>query len=121
MVAEVGSAPMDSVRGGSEAATSVPLPPLDTARKQRIFLGHPAGLYFLFFTEMWERFSYYGMRALLVLYMTEYLFVEIRDKGKYVWGFETLQNFLSSIFGPMTIQAMSSEIYGMYTGLVYFT
>ena len=37
---------------------------------QREFLGHPIGLYILFFTEMWERFSYYGMRALLVLYMT---------------------------------------------------
>ena len=35
--------------------------------------GHPKGLTFLFATEMWERFSYYGMRALLVLYMTKYL------------------------------------------------
>jgi len=35
--------------------------------------GHPRGLAFLFTTEMWERFSYYGMRALLVLYMTKYV------------------------------------------------
>ena len=34
-------------------------------------LGHPAGLFVLFFTEMWERFSYYGMRAILILYMTK--------------------------------------------------
>ncbi len=40
--------------------------------KQRTFLGHPVGLYILFFTEMWERFSYYGMRALLMLYMLNY-------------------------------------------------
>jgi dipeptide/tripeptide permease len=40
--------------------------------KQRTFLGHPVGLYVLFFTEMWERFSYYGMRALLMLYMLNY-------------------------------------------------
>lgn len=40
---------------------------------QRTFLGHPIGLYVLFFTEMWERFSYYGMRALLILYMVNYL------------------------------------------------
>ena len=40
-------------------------------------LGHPKGLFVLFFTEMWERFSYYGMRALLVLYMTKHLFAEI--------------------------------------------
>ena len=37
---------------------------------------HPKGLYVLFATEMWERFSYYGMRALLVLYMTQYLLHE---------------------------------------------
>ena len=38
-------------------------------RPQRTFFGHPAGLSTLFFTEFWERFSYYGMRALLVLYL----------------------------------------------------
>src|SRR5690242_4502210 len=62
--------------------------------RQRTFLGHPNGLYVLFFTEMWERFSYYGMRALLVLYM---------------------------IKGLQFAQARSSEIYGFYTGWVYAT
>lgn len=56
--------------------------------------GHPAGLYFLFFTEMWERFSYYGMRSLLVYYMMKQL---------------------------MFTQEHASSIYGLYTGLVYFT
>ncbi|MBT4708964.1 MAG: MFS transporter, partial [Flavobacteriaceae bacterium] len=36
---------------------------------QKTFLGHPIGLFYLFFTELWERFSYYGMRAILVLYL----------------------------------------------------
>jgi len=45
---------------------------MTAAGKQRTFLGHPLGLYILFFTEMWERFSYYGMRALLMLYMVNY-------------------------------------------------
>ena len=36
---------------------------------QKTILGHPSGLYVLFFTEMWERFSYYGMRAILVLFL----------------------------------------------------
>ena len=36
---------------------------------QRELFGHPVGLYYLFFTELWERFSYYGMRAILVLYL----------------------------------------------------
>src|SRR5512140_2666029 len=39
------------------------------------FLGHPKGLFVLFFTEMWERMSYYGMRSLLVLYMVQHLFL----------------------------------------------
>src|SRR5512134_3954557 len=55
---------------------------------------HPPGLYVLFFTEMWERFSYYGMRSLLVYYMIKHL---------------------------QFAQERSSEIYGLYTGFVYFT
>ncbi len=43
------------------------------------FLGHPVGLFVLFFAEMWERFSYYGMRGLLKLYMVNYLFVTVRQ------------------------------------------
>ena len=50
--------------------------------------GHPKGLSFLFATEMWERFSYYGMRALLVLYMVDYL-LKPATAGA-VWGLETL-------------------------------
>src|ERR1044072_864436 len=45
----------------------------DAAIHNRGFLGHPGGLSTLFFTEMWERFSYYGMRAILTLYMTKSL------------------------------------------------
>ena len=45
----------------------------------KTFLGHPVGLFVLFFTEMWERFSYYGMRGLLKLYMVNYLFVGYRQ------------------------------------------
>lgn len=81
---------------------------------------HPRGLYVLFFTEMWERFSYYGMRALLVLYMTQYLFIEV-EKGKEVLGFNALKAFLEGLYGPLSSQAMSSQIYGLYTGFVYLT
>lgn len=49
-------------------------------------LGHPVGLFVLFFTEMWERFSYYGMRALLLLYMTNYFLWSPQDAGQiYKW------------------------------------
>ncbi len=82
--------------------------------------GHPSGLYVLFFTEMWERFSYYGMRVLLVLYMTKYLLLD-PAKAADVFGYTTLEHFLVGIFGPMNVQQMSSQIYGLYTGFVYFT
>jgi proton-dependent oligopeptide transporter, POT family len=66
---------------------------------------HPPGLFILFFTEMWERFSYYGMRGLLKLYMVNYLFITIRQslQGKaydgtgdpaLVWGWQTIQKLL---------------------------
>jgi POT family proton-dependent oligopeptide transporter len=81
--------------------------------------GHPAGLSVLFGTEMWERFSYYGMRALLVLYMTKYLLLEGRADA--VIGFAGLRSALESVFGPLETQPLASQIYGLYTGLVYFT
>jgi POT family proton-dependent oligopeptide transporter len=45
-------------------------PRIAAASKKPEFVGHPKGLYMLFFAEMWERFSYYGMRALLIFYLT---------------------------------------------------
>jgi len=81
--------------------------------------GHPPGLMVLFGTEMWERFSYYGMRALLILYMTKYLFLSGHPEG--VWGYGAIKGGLEAVFGPLAIQPLSSQIYGLYTGLVYFT
>lgn len=91
-----------------------------TVSKQQEMWGHPKGLFVLFFTEMWERFSFYGMRALLILYMVKYLFAEI-EKGVDVVGFQFLKSGLESVFGPLTNQALSSQIYGLYTGFVYLT
>ena len=81
--------------------------------------GHPRGLTFLFATEMWERFSYYGMRALLVLYMTKYLL--LRGHAENTLGLASVRNALEAIFGPLDIQPLSSQIYGFYTALVYLT
>ncbi|RDK89082.1 peptide MFS transporter [Marinirhabdus gelatinilytica] len=67
---------------------------------QRTVLGHPSGLFVLFFTEMWERFSYYGMRALLVLFLVASIF----DEGG--WGWE---------------RSEALQLYAVYTGLVYIT
>jgi POT family proton-dependent oligopeptide transporter len=82
-------------------------------------LGHPKGLVFLFTTEMWERFSYYGMRALLVLYMTKYLLVP--EHAGNALGLASLKSALEAVFGPLDVQPLSSQIYGLYTALVYLT
>ncbi len=97
------------------APTAQPAPPSD----KRI-LGHPPGLFILFFTEMWERFSYYGMRALLVLYMTDYLLIK-PEVGAHVMGYDTIKGGLEWLFGPLAVQPFASQIYGLYTGFVYFT
>ncbi len=81
--------------------------------------GHPRALPYLFATEMWERFSYYGMRALLVLYMVKYLFDPAR--AQHVIGLAAFNRALESVFGPLGPQAFASQIYGFYTGLVYLT
>src|SRR5206468_3385112 len=80
--------------------------------------GHPRGLSFLFATEMWERFSYYGMRALLVLYMVKYL---IPDRSEAVLGFAGMRGTLEWLFGPLGTQPLASQIYGLYTAFVYLT
>ncbi|MDP5044443.1 MAG: peptide MFS transporter [Leeuwenhoekiella sp.] len=71
--------------------------------KQKELFGHPVGLYILFFTEMWERFSYYGMRALLVLYMTA----------------STIQGTDARGTGLGWTDQEALALYGWYTMLVY--
>lgn len=83
------------------------------------FLGHPKGLTFLFGTEMWERFSYYGMRALLVLYMVKYLLQP--ENADNVLGYGAIKAAFEFLLGPLGVQPLASTIYGFYTGLVYLT
>jgi proton-dependent oligopeptide transporter, POT family len=72
------------------ATTAAPQNPL----AQRTFLGHPRGLFVLFFAELWERFSYYGMRAILVFYLTKHFLFD---------------------------QTPAFAVYGAYTSMVYIT
>ena len=90
------------------------------ARNSGEWFGHPKGLTVLFLTEMWERLSYYGMRSLLVLYMVNHLFVR-PDQGAELLGFNALKRTLEGAFGVLTPQALSSQVYGLYTGFVYLT
>ena len=85
----------------------------------RDFLGHPRGLAVLFATEAWERFSYFGNAALVVLYMTKYLL----DRGRFeaVLGLGAVKAALEFLFGPLETQPLASQLFGFYTGLAYFT
>jgi len=95
--------------------------PSTAASSEGTLLGHPKGLFVLFFTEMWERFSYYGMRSLLVLYMVNFLFIQ-PDVGARVLGFNAVKGMYESLFhASFAAQPLSSWIYGLYTGFVYFT
>jgi POT family proton-dependent oligopeptide transporter len=86
----------------------------------RSFFGHPRGLQFIAFTEAWERFSYYGMQTLLVLYMTRQALrpghiERIAAFLPFRHGMEWLQG------RPLDTVAMASAIFGLYTSLVYLT
>ena len=80
--------------------------------------GHPKALYFLAFTELWERFSYYGMTSLLTLYMVKELLLP--GHAEHVAGLSALRH-LFELRAPMTNLAFAAIIYGWYSGLVYFT
>jgi POT family proton-dependent oligopeptide transporter len=94
--------------------------PAATADSDRSFLGHPRGLGYLAFTEGWERFSYYGMQTLLVLYMVKQLLLpgHIENIAGFTWFRAALERAYG---GPLSNVALSSAIFGLYTGLVYLT
>ncbi|WP_265587138.1 peptide MFS transporter [Sphingomicrobium arenosum] len=81
--------------------------------------GHPKGVYFLAATEAWERFSFYGMRTLLILYMVQELLLPGHVEN--VAGMDWFRPFIESIFGTLSDQAFASQLFGLYAGFVYFT
>ena len=101
----------------SQNAEELPL------HKRSTLMGHPTGLFVLFFTEMWERFSYYGMRGLLKLYMVNYLFVSARQiyqGGAYdptkvadpnaVFGWGFIQKLLPSLDPAQAAQCIQTKV-----------
>jgi proton-dependent oligopeptide transporter, POT family len=81
----------------------------------RRFLGHPIGLGYLAFTEAWERFSYYGMQALLALYMVKELLLPGHIEN--VAFFDSFRK----LYGGLEGQALASAIFGTYSASVYLT
>jgi POT family proton-dependent oligopeptide transporter len=86
----------------------------------RAFLGHPIGLGYISFTEAWERFSYYGMQTLLVLYMVNQLLLP--GHVEHIAGFAAFRALLEGVYGhKLSTVALSSAIFGAYAGFVYLT
>lgn len=86
----------------------------------KAFFGHPKALGFLAFTEAWERFSYYGMQSLLVLYMTKQLLLTPHVGN--IAGFGAFEAVIQAVYRPgVSTQALSSAIFGLYSSLVYLT
>lgn len=100
----------------AEATPEIEIPDNDRADSDRAFLGHPKGLGYLSLVEGCERFSYYSMQTLLVLYMVKYLLLP--ENIGNVAGLSWLQgNWYAGLEG----QPLASAIYGDYTALVYLT
>ncbi len=87
-------------------------------RASEIF-GHPRGLLYIAGTELWDRISFHGMQALLVLYMVEQLLLP--GHVEHVVGFAAFRAAIQSVTGPLSTQALAFQIFGLYIGLVYFT
>jgi POT family proton-dependent oligopeptide transporter len=86
----------------------------------RAFLGHPKALAFLSSAEAFERFSYYGMQSLLVLYMTKTLL--LTPHVEQIAGFTAFQGVIQAIYHPgVSTQKLASAIFGLYSSLVYLT
>lgn len=79
----------------------------------------PRGLWVLSGTELWERISFHGMQALLVLYMAGQLLLP--GHIEHVAGFATFRGVVEAITGPLSVQALAAQTFGLYVGLVYFT
>ena len=89
--------------------------PLTGEEHKPDFFGHPRGLWYLAFTEAWERFSYYGMQSLLVLYMVNYLLKPGRIE--HVAAFAGFRKLYLGLDG----QPLASAIFGTYAAAVYLT
>lgn len=82
-------------------------------------LGHPRGLVVLAGTELWDRISFSGMQAILVLYMVERLFAHGHEI--HILGFPWAKAAIETLFGQLSVQGLATQIFGLYVGFSYLT
>lgn len=86
---------------------------------QRTVFGHPRGILTIASTELWDRVSFHGMQALLVLYMVDQLLLP--GHVERIVGFGAVRAAIEWVTGPLSVQALATQIFGLYVGLVYVT
>lgn len=96
-----------------------PVPIMTIRRDGRDFLGQPRGVLFIGGTEFWERVSFHGMLAILVLYLVDELLLP--GHIEHVVGFAAFREAIEAITGPLSSRALASQIVGLYIGLIYLT
>jgi POT family proton-dependent oligopeptide transporter len=89
------------------------------SRKDTRFIGHPLGLGWLSASEFWERFSYYGMQALLVLYLSKWLLLP--GHVEHVWGIGPFRTAMGWIYGADTTESLAIAVTAFYASWVYGT
>ncbi|MGA2188319.1 MAG: peptide MFS transporter [Steroidobacteraceae bacterium] len=99
------------------ATDAVAVAPTARFANGRDLLGQPRGLFFIGATELWERISFHGMQALLVLYMVEQLLLPGHVEN--IVGFTGFRAAIEGVTGPLSSQALASQIFGLYVGFVY--
>lgn len=90
-----------------------------TERQPRERFGHPRGLWVLAGTELWDRISFHGMQAILTLYLASELLLPGRIE--HVAGFGPFRQAIESLTGPLSVQALATQTFGIYIALVYAT
>ena len=83
------------------------------------FLGHPRGLWVLAGTELWDRISFHGMQAILTLYLAKDLLLPGRID--HVVAFGPFRHAIEALTGPLTVEALATQTFGIYIAMVYAT
>lgn len=91
----------------------------NASRSDGSVFGHPRGLVVLAGTELWDRISFSGMQAILVLYMVEHLFAP--GHALQVAGFSQFRGAIEGLVGQLSPQGLATQIFGLYVGLSYLT